>query len=373
MTAVLVVALFLTAYSYFVYPLILMVLPKRNERRESSESAPSLSLIIAVRNARDAIGSKLENTLALSRPDSEFEIVVASDGSDDGTDEVVETFAERGVRLVRCPHGGKESAQKAAIAEARGDILVFSDVGTMIPDEALGNLVRAFEDPQVGAVSSEDRILREDGTISGEGAYVRYEMALRRLESRVRGLVGLSGSFFAARKEVCHRWDTKSPSDFNTAVNCARKGYVAVSSPEVLGLYKDVKGRQEYGRKVRTVLRGITAVARNLDVLNPFRYGLFAFQLFSHKLMRWAVPWLLIAVAGISIAMWPDSLFARLVVLGQALFYGIVVLGTLIPALQRSSLVRIPVFFVQVNVGIAHATCNFLMGKRIVAWTPSKR
>lgn len=373
MTAVLVVSLFLSVYSYFVYPLVLMILPRRSERREPPTVAPSLSVIIAVRNARDHIGNKLDNTLSLRRPDSDFEIVVASDGSDDGTDEVVEAFADRGVRLVRCPHGGKESAQKAAIEVARGDILVFSDVGTTIPDDALPNLVRELEDQAVGAVSSEDRILRDDGTVSGEGAYVRYEMALRRLESRVRGVVGLSGSFFAARREVCDQWDTKSPSDFNTAVSCARKGLVAISSPHVLGLYKDVAGRQEYGRKVRTVLRGITALARNRDVLNPFRYGLFAFQLFSHKLMRWAVPWLLIAVAVLSLVLWPTSVLARVVAVGQAGFYGLVLLGTLIPALQRSALVRIPVFFVQVNVGIAHATCSFLMGKRIVAWTPSKR
>ncbi|MEO1480793.1 MAG: glycosyltransferase [Myxococcota bacterium] len=373
MTAALVLLLFLTAYSYFVYPVILMMLPRRSERREPFNAPPSMSIIIAVRNAQDVIGRKLENTLSLERPTTDIEIVVASDGSDDGTDDVVEQFADRGVALLRCPAGGKESAQKAAIAVATGDVLVFSDVGTEIPRDALVHLLQEFTDAGVGAVSSEDRMIREDGTVSGEGAYVRYEMALRRLESRVRGVIGLSGSFFAARKEVCESWDTKSPSDFNTAVNCARKGYVAISSPRVLGLYRDVKGRQEYGRKVRTVLRGITAVARNTDVLNPFRFGLFAFQMISHKIMRWAVPWLLIGTALLSVSMWSTSPFARLVVVGQSLFYGIVILGSLVPALQKSTLIRIPVFFVQVNVGIAHATCNFLMGKRIVAWTPSKR
>ncbi|MEO0812490.1 MAG: glycosyltransferase, partial [Myxococcota bacterium] len=198
MTAVLVITLFLTAYSYFIYPVILMALPRRAERREPFDAPPSMSIIIAVRNAKDAIASKLDNTLALQRPEysdaGAFEIVVASDGSDDGTDEVVQQFEDRGVRLVRCPHGGKESAQKAAIAQARGDILVFSDVATIIPDDSLVQLLKEFEDPMVGAVSSEDRMVRDDGTLSGEGAYVRYEMALRRLESRVRGLVGLSGS-----------------------------------------------------------------------------------------------------------------------------------------------------------------------------------
>ncbi len=116
-----------------------------------------------------------------------------------------------------------------------------------------------FRDPKIGAVSSEDHFVSQDGAVVGEGAYVRYEMWLRRLESDCAGLVGLSGSFFAARASVCQQWDIYSPSDFNTALNCVKQDLIAVTAPDVQGHYKDiVEAKREYQRKVRTVLRGIT-------------------------------------------------------------------------------------------------------------------
>ena len=150
-------------------------------------------------------------------------------------------------------HNGKEYAQSLAIKKAKGDILIFSDVATSIPTDAITILVENFKDPLIGAVSSEDRFISENGDVVGEGLYVKYEMWLRKKESELGGIVGLSGSFFAARKEVCKEWDVSSPSDFNTALNCARNNLMAVSCPDVLGFYKDISDEsKEYGRKVRT-------------------------------------------------------------------------------------------------------------------------
>ena len=173
-----------------------------------------------------------------------------------------------------------------AIRDAGGDILVFSDVSTCIPADALLTLAAQFEDPRIGALSSEDRFISNDGSVVGEGAYVKYEMWLRRLESDRAGLVGLSGSFFAARREVCEEWDIFSPSDFNTALNCAKKGLVAITCSEVIGIYSDVKDPAlEYRRKIRTVVRGMTAITRHPEMLNPLRMGLFAFQVWNDKML----------------------------------------------------------------------------------------
>ena len=242
---------------------------------------PKVSIIIPVYNGSNYLSEAIDSALNQTYPN--IEIIVASDASNDGTDEIVQEYAARGVSVARAnERKGKEYAQLQAINKADGKILVFSDVATRIPEDALQKLSVYFRDPAVGAVSSEDRFLTRDGEVAGEGAYVRYEMWLRRLESDRAGLVGLSGSFFAARKEVCQSWDIASPSDFNTALNCASAGYVAVTAPDVHGYYQDVADKKkEYERKLRTIIRGLTALERHPEVLNPFRYGWFTFQVVS--------------------------------------------------------------------------------------------
>lgn len=362
-------------YSYFLYPLVLKLLRRRVPEEGGVEIRPHISLIITAHNEETRIREKLANTLDINYPRDLIEIIVASDGSTDATDDIVRSYELHGVRLVRANQRlGKEYAQLCAIREAKGDILVFSDVATHIESDALEKLARYFNDPRVGAVSSEDRFISQDGKGVGEGAYVKYEMWLRRLESERAGLVGLSGSFFAARRQVCEEWDIHSPSDFNTALNCARQGFVAITAPDVLGFYKDVKDASaEYRRKVRTVIRGVTAIARHPEVLNPVRMGTFAFQVWSHKLMRWGVPWFMMGLLITSLALVGQHWIYTLAVLAQLAFYGSVALGHAFVGLRGATLVKIPYFFVQVNVAIAHATLAFLSGTRMTTWTPSRR
>src|SRR5262249_7258078 len=139
--------------------------------------------------------------------------------------------------------------------------------------------------------SSVDRFVDDHGQVSGEGAYVRYEMWLRSVETRVNSLVGLSGSFFAARREVCRRWAPDRQSDFNTLLNSVALGLRGVQDVQSIGYYRNiVDDRREFSRKVRTVVRGLFVLGSRTGMLNPFRYGLFAWQLASHKLCRWLVP-----------------------------------------------------------------------------------
>jgi len=365
-------------YSYFLYPLILKLIPPRSFQTPSQNKVPTtppISLVITVHNEEARVREKLENSLALDYPRDRLEIIVASDFSVDATDSIVVSYAEQGVLLVRADQRkGKEYAQLCAIRESSGEILVFSDVATTIPADALRALAAAFVDERVGAVSSEDRFISKDGLVAGEGAYVQYEMWLRRLESGRAGLVGLSGSFFAVRREVCADWDIFSPSDFNTALNCAKRGMVAVSSPEVVGIYQDVKDPAlEYRRKVRTVIRGLTAIVRHPEVLNPFRMGLFAFQVWSHKLMRWAVPWFMLIFALLTLLLQAQGGIYKIALAAQLVFYSIAVLGWLSARARQISVVRIIYFFVQTNLALAHAVSSFLTGKRMTVWTPSSR
>lgn len=366
----------LSIYSYFLYPLVLAVrvsLQSRNAAATFTSELPRLSLIVTAYNEQVRIREKIENSLAIDYP--RLEIIIASDCSTDDTENIVAEYSGRGVKLVRADQRlGKENAQRCAIEQASGDVVVFSDVATQIPTDALRKLAAYFADPKIGAVSSEDRFVSQDGAIAGEGAYVRYEMWLRRIESELAGLVGLSGSFFAARKTICAAWDIHCPSDFNTALNCARAGYRAVTAPDVLGYYKDLADpRKEYQRKVRTVLRGITAVARHPDVLSFASFRWFAAQVWSHKILRWGVPWFLLGLLLATFAAVSFGGIYVLALLAQLAFYGVVIAAHFNAPLREHGIVRIIYFFVQSNIAIADACVQYLLGKRMTTWQPSAR
>ena len=360
-------------YSYAIYPLILALLPKTKAFKATKPARwPTVSLIITAHNEESRIVEKLHNSSRIDYP--ELDIIVASDCSNDTTDNLVSDFGNQ-VRLVRADqHLGKEYAQLCAVKQASGEIIVFSDVATQIPEDALKKLVSYFSDERIGAVSSEDRFNSDDGQIAGEGAYVKYEMWLRGIESRLAGLVGLSGSFFACRKHICDDWDIQSPSDFNTALRTVRKGLIAITCPDVLGYYKDLQDpSKEYQRKLRTIIRGITSIARHPDVLNMRKYGLFSFQVWSHKIMRWAVPWFMLATAVLTIVQLGDSGFVNFLAAAQIAFYGIAFAGWKSPRLGENVVVKLVFFFVQVNASIADACIQFARGKRMTVWAPSKR
>ena len=251
---------------------------------------------------------------------------------------------------------------------------MFSDVATTLPSHGIANIVKSFNDPTVGCVSSVDQFVDAQGNLSGEGAYVKYEMLLRRLETRVNTLVGLSGSFFAARRSVCSPWADDLQSDFNTLLNSMKAGLRGVSDPASVGYYKNLTDeKKEYQRKVRTVLRGIAVLMRSLPMLNPFRYGIFAWQLFSHKLCRWLVPFAMIGALVSNIVLAIDSLPYRILLLGHIAFYAIAAVYTTCAWMPKSNVFRLPSFFVLVNLSIIDAWMRYFRGDRVFRWEPSKR
>nr|WP_269750899.1 glycosyltransferase family 2 protein [Desulfosalsimonas propionicica] len=364
---------------------------------------PQVSFIITAYNEEQRMAGKIENALEQIYPKEKLEIIVASDASTDQTDDIVRQYSNQGLRLVRAPERkGKEHAQMHAVRAAAGDILVFSDAATILKPDALRRIAVNFHDPDIGCVSSEDRFIDRDGNVSGEGLYVRYEMFIRALESRVNTLVGLSGSFFAARKSVCRNWAPDLQSDFNTVLNAVRMGLKGVSDPQTRGYYENIADeRKEFQRKVRTVLRGITVLMRNREFLNPRKHGLFAWQLISHKLFRWLVPFFLIIAFAANIALLSAGPLYIVFFAGQLVFYASALVYSLqaVPAqgkkranLQASQsqakekfpaletlkkiflrLSGIAYYFTSVNASILIAWFKFAAGKRATTWEPSKR
>jgi glycosyltransferase involved in cell wall biosynthesis len=361
----------LVVYAYAGYPCALAALAALRRRVVAKAGiAARVSFIITARNEERRIREKLENTLAQDYPQALLEILVASDCSSDETDDVVRSYGDR-VRLVRAAERkGKEAAQQLAVNAASGDILIFSDVGTALAPDGVSTMVRNFADPTVGCVSSVDAVLGTEAAGSGEGAYVRYEMRLRMLETAVHSLVGLSGSFFAARREVCRRWAADRQSDFSTLLNAVDLGFRGVLDPDTIGYYRNiVDDRRESERKVRTVVRGIAVVASHVRMLNPFRYGLFAWQLASHKVCRWLVPFAMIGAAAGNALIVSRSFVYAAACAGQLLFYAAAVLGVWTGARG----LRIPAFLLRSNLAILTAWVRFAAGERITLWDPSDR
>jgi len=361
-------------YAYIGYPLVLMLLSLfRNQIINKGNFRPKVSFIITAYNEEKRIKDKIENSLKLDYPKDTLEIIVASDCSSDGTDEIVKSYSRHGVRLIRAEERrGKENAQKYAVQAASGEILVFSDVATILDPNGLASIVTNFYDPSVGCVSSVDKFIEADGKTSGEGAYVSYEMFLRSLETKVNTVVGLSGSFFAARREVCRNWEIDLQSDFNTLLNSVKLGLRGVSDPESIGYYKNITDeRKEYDRKVRTVLRGISVFMKSLSLLNPIKYRLFSWQVISHKLCRWLVPLALIIAFTSNILLISKSTLYLITFLLQTGFYSIALLG--ISGIVKKSFLKIPSFFVIVNFSILNAWYRYFKGERRIAWEPSQR
>ena len=369
-------SILLIPFAYFGYPASLWLIGMVRKNAVKKESFfPDVTMIITAYNEEKRIKEKLDNTVALDYPKDKLHVLVASDGSSDRTNFIITTFENDGIELLAIEERhGKENAQKEAVKRARGDILVFTDVATTLDSTGLNEIVSNFADSSVGCVSSEDRVIREDGNAGGEGLYVRYEMWLRRLESQANSLVGLSGSFFAARKEVCQDFSEKMQSDFRTVLNSAKLGLRGVSDPMAIGHYLDVSDeKREFDRKVRTVVRGLTVFFRHLELLNFFRYGLFSYQFFCHKLLRWLVPLFLFTAFFTNLILAMTSSAYYVLLLCQSAFYAVAVWGWQRKVPPGNVLLKIPMYFLTVNASIFVAWWQYLKGERIVMWTPSER
>jgi cellulose synthase/poly-beta-1,6-N-acetylglucosamine synthase-like glycosyltransferase len=368
--ALAILALAWLGFAYAGYPLLLWCLRRLSPRPlRRGDHFPPLSLIIAVHNGERALARKLEATLAQDYP-APLQVIVSSDGSSDGTAAVAASFAARGVELVSHPQRqGKEAAQARAIARAQGELLVFTDLTSELAPGALRALVRPFADPAVGAVSSEDDVDPE----AGEGAYVRYEMALRRLESEATTLIGVSGSGFAIRRSLASPWPTDLASDFRVALEAARRGLRAVAEPEArvrVPITHDTG--VEWQRKVRTVSRGIAVLLAHRELLHP-RFGRAALSVWGHKLARFTSPFALLLLFAASLWLAGESSVGRWLLGAQLLAYAAALLALVHPAVARLRLAKLAGFFLLVNAATFVAWLRHLRGERTVVWQPTER
>jgi len=294
------------AYGYFGYPLLLGLAARWFGRgHRVGEALPSVTLLIPAHNEAKVIAAKIENSLRLDYPAERLQIRVISDGSGDGTDEIVRRYLTAGVELQRIAvRSGKPNALNAAAPFARGEILLLCDANTMFAADAVRRLVRHFADPTVGAVTGDVRLRSETVRYGeGEGLFYRLERFLQRCESRVWTTIGVDGGMYALRKEyyVPNRSDTLI-DDFVIAMNVARAGARVIYEPEAAATEDAVQQpMQEFRRRVRTTAGGFQSLLEGLGRPRWNQPGLWLGYL-SHKVLRWLGPFLLLVLLACSIA-----------------------------------------------------------------------
>ncbi len=367
----LIAAIAIPVYAYAGYPMILVVLGRAWRNRPAPvepDAWPMVTLTLPVYNEERVVAGTLDAILAADYPREKLHVLVVSDASTDRTDDIVREYAARGVELLRLPQrSGKTVAENAARGHLRGTVVVNTDASVRIDQHALKPLVAALRDPSVGIASGRDVSVARAGDDSnvGESGYVGYEMWVRGLETRVGGIVGASGCFYASRAQL-HREIVPAAlsRDFAAPLIAREFGYRAVSVNEALCYVPRTPSlHREFHRKVRTMARGLETLYYKRHMLNPIRYGRFAWMLWSHKLVRWLVPpawvaggvgtiflavgdarwWWAVGAGALAIAMalvgwsWPEGRkMPRLIAMPTYLIWGLIAgLGAWAKALRR--------------------------------------
>jgi cellulose synthase/poly-beta-1,6-N-acetylglucosamine synthase-like glycosyltransferase len=379
-TAIFWVTLGLLAYVYVGYPCLVFLLASVRPRpvRKARDHLPSVSFVVAAYNEESAIRDKLRNTLALDYPAELLQIIVASDGSTDRTDEIVRTeFAGRVHLLALGGRHGKTLAQNRVVAEATtGDILAFSDATTVYRPESLRALVANFADPEVGlATGNVVYGVETDASVDkGRAAYWNYESFLRRQESNFNSVLGAAGCCYALRRRLYTPLAPDMISDVVQTVKVVQQGYRAVVEDDAI-VYEPAESRgigDELERRGRVIARGLRAKWYLRDFFHPLRHPWFCLQVLSHRLLRWSVPVLLI-IAFLANAALVGHPFYLLLFAGQVAFYGAALTGYLLERRgRRPRGLMIPFYFCVVNIAPLVAVRSLLRGERKVTWETTR-
>lgn len=377
------IAVFTILYAYALYPLTLALLARLRNRSRSAPPAdwewPEISITVPVYNEVGQVEDMLDTLLQLDYPRDRTQILVISDASDDGTDEKVQAYAHRGVELLRMPQrGGKTAAENAARPLLRGAVIVNTDASIRIDAAALKPMIARFHDPTVGLASGRDvSVTRVGNELNvGESTYVGYEMWVRDLETRVHGIVGASGCFYAIRRSLHQEIIPSALSrDFAAALITREHDLRPVTVNESVCYVPRVPSlKREYRRKVRTFTRGMETLYFKRALLNPLQYGIFSWMLFSHKVTRWFAPWAAL-LGGIGLlALSINQPLARIAVAAIALVFLLAALGWSWPEGKPiPRLLSIPAFMVAGNLAVMAATIAAMRGELNAVWEPTRR
>lgn len=365
-------------YAYFGYPVLIWLLSrvKPDKTFKSATDLPTVSLLISAYNEEAVIEEKIINSLACNYPRNLLDIVVVSDGSDDGTNTIVESYSHRGVELKYFEGRiGKTACLNQVVPACSGEIIVFSDANSMYNQDAVVNLAANFHDPGIGFVTGYTRYSdhRRAGAASSIGFYAALEKFTKKAESRIGSCVGADGAIFAVRKRLYKPLQETDINDFVIPLSIVRQGFRGVLEESAFCAEKAAgAGRDEFRRQVRITNRTLRALFNNLDLFNPLAYGVFSFELFSHKAAKFLAPFFMILFVACAFARTGSSSLVLVPALGVCL---LLVPGrrgerreSLLSRLQ--SLIRI---FLTTNAAVLAGWVHFMRGRTFTTWSPLKR
>jgi cellulose synthase/poly-beta-1,6-N-acetylglucosamine synthase-like glycosyltransferase len=362
-------------YVYVGYPVMVRTLARIAGRGVARRAIrPTVTVVIAAYNEERGIRAKLDNVMSLEYPPGLLDVIVTYDASADATDAIVCAYDRSHVRLLRVEgRCGKTACQNIAMQSATGDVVVFTDATTRIDPHALIALVANFADPSVGCAAGSlvYETTGQNRTGQGGAAYWSYELGLRRGESALGSLVGVSGCLYAVRRSAYRPIAPELISDFVIAMRLYEQGLRTVLEPAAICFEETLEQTgQELAMRVRVAVRSINALIAERRLLNPLRFGRYSWQLWSHKVLRYASPFLWLIALGTSLALGQDPLYLGLFAL-QVLLIAAGVAGFLLQArAQRLGLLTKPYYFLLTNVASFLATLRYLKGERIVTWKP---
>lgn len=379
-------ALFLLFYAYVGYGIVLYIMvsikkiiKKKPETLNNSDFLPEVTLIVPAYNEIDCIGRKVKNCLDLDYAAGKLKFMFITEGSTDGTTEYLAKFPD--ITLISGPNRrGKIQAINAAIKKVTSPIVVFTDANAILNNDAIRQIVKHYENPEVGAVAGEKRIFNgdyEQASGAGEGLYWKYESFLKKLDSELHTTVGAAGELFSIRTELYQRVrkDTLL-DDFIISLKIAAKGYKVVYEPKAFAMEEaSFSIEEEMKRKVRISTGGFQSVVRLLYLLNPIRYGLLTFQYVSHRVLRWTVAPFCLPLAFLSNAVLIEQAFLyELLFILQFSFYTLAFLGYLLEKKKINvKAFFVPFYFLFINYSVYVGLFRFITNNYSVKWEKARR
>lgn len=368
----------LIVYAYFGYPLLLSFISKfKRERIEKKDIYPNVSIIIAAHNEEKSIKDKIENTISLDYPKEKLEIIVASDSSTDRTNEIVSNCKDDRVKLLNfTKRKGKTFVQNEAVKEANGEIMLFSDATTTYDSQVIKKMVQNFADSNVGAVGGELVFINinENAIGGGGGLYWKYEKFLKRKESQITSLIGVSGCCYAVRKDLYEPIGLDVISDFVIAQIVYKKGKKVVYEPGAVSFEETNDNvKDEFKMRVRIAVRTLYGLWYMRSLFNPLKYGFFAVQLISHKILRYLVPVILILLFLVNVILQINNplWLYKLILYLQIAFYVGAFLGRVFQ--KRKIFIYLPFYFCLTNFALLIGIVKFLRGEKQVLWDPLRK
>ena len=385
------ILLFIVFYAYIGYGIVLFLLIRirrmfglSRRRTNTAGFEPEVTLFIAAYNEKDFIAEKIKNSLELDYPKEKLHMVWVTDGSDDGTPDLLKQYA--GVEVHHLPaRSGKIGAMNRGMKFVKTPFVVFCDANTMLGRESIRRIVYLFNDPKVGCVSGEKRIFSKDkdsAAGAGEGLYWKYESTLKKWDAELYSVVGAAGELFAIRTELYQEVERDTLlDDFIISLRVAQKGYTIQYDPEAYAIETaSANVKEELKRKIRISAGGIQSVIRLRSLLNVFKYGTLSFQYFSHRVLRWTLAplsLLFMLIAGFILALNEGIIslgFYSILFWLQVLFYLSALLGWYLENRAiRVKLLFVPYYFFIMNLSVFLGLKRYLKGSQSVNWERAKR